>query len=182
MREADFAEEFADSSNALPSFEEGLEGDTLMSYNLEAFENRAKQKLEDWAGYVEILTDSTVDQSFKEQARVMAEALFETSETKIFLDVQGNITEKPLPLDKYLRRLMENSTGKITITPREIIVNQHLTRLSNSVYRGVFQLNGMSSDNDIKLNINFAVKQIEKEFGGTTKKVWEVFLGDIQGS
>jgi hypothetical protein len=157
-----------------------IEGDSLSENNLTAFEDRAIQKLDDLSGFIEILSDTAMDISFKDQAFIMAVELFETSDAKVEIDFQGNTTDQPVTIYAFLKSLIKDSYKKLIIKPEEVSVVQHLKNTGAGCYRGKIQMKGTVAQQPLTCSIHIAAKQVEKEFGGEKKRVWEVFLGEIE--
>ncbi len=165
------------------AFDVNTPGDQLLS----AYEAAAIQKLMDFADYMKIATDNTVDKSFRMQASHMARNLFISTETdtrawyKAFAGDKkskpGLLPDEVFPAESFWRR------------PVEINVSSPLKQENDSTFKGsltFYQQNipftrpDQSIDIPVKLSIDMYATRKLKSFGDEQLKVWDVYLGDIR--
>jgi hypothetical protein len=187
MEEEKMVNSLADSIAKPQNLNFNMSDSVLAEDNFKAFEQRAVQKLEDLADYLKILSDTTVDIAFKEQARDMALKLFISPDNKMNIRIDNN--ENSVQTAGTLFKSIE--TGSYGLYSFDIInasVNQKLEPSGDFEYKGsiFFKLlifkpkAGTSSiQNPYNMQCEIKVKKVQKEFGSESKLVWEVYLGNI---
>jgi len=154
---------------------------------LKTFENTSIQKLTDFADYLKIASDSSIEATFRKQAAEMAGKLFikgkinTRSWSSIYHDYDLST------LDKLIGTSLEKGIpcwGQ----PGGITILAPLTLENDSTFKGKlsFNLQSISFDNlnaaeltpgKCKIEI-YALKKA-KPFGKEQLKVWEVYLGNL---
>jgi hypothetical protein len=152
---------------------------------LRALETTAKQKLIDFSDFLKIVSDSTLDKTFRHQAEEMAGKLF-ISEKLNTINLSNpsagpNITK----IEKFQQGgiLKEFSCS---ILSDQISIKTPLTYANDSTYIGSLTFNQKckSSGNSKQKGIFtqtidiYAIK-ILKSFGKEQLPIWEIFLGNI---
>jgi len=166
-----------------------FETDWLSDATLHALGAVAKQNLSDFADYSQILTDSSLDSSFREKAGEMIKEMFVSDETQLgFMVSKGGISRN-ITLEEWLNE------GWITFDLSEhfrfdsIYIKESLRRTNPTRYKGsleFIQTFTVSTypDSTIyssqKKAIDVLALRGEKVFGSDTLLVWEVFLGDME--
>lgn len=163
-----------------------FEGDTLSPERLKAFEVRASQKLKDLYDYFRMMLDTSIEKSFKLQAKQMMLALFESPESSI--ETTLNEVERPqkMTVSDFVNKLTSPSAINLKLVIENIRSNAEIKK--GNIYKGeltytqtVYRIEG--SNPFIILHgatkVNYVIKRIKKQFGNTQKEVWEVLLGDI---
>jgi len=155
--------------------------DSLTTDLLAKFETRAIQKLQEFYDYLSLLRDDRYDQSMKEEIRYSASGLFLSSDQIIAPLVPENHSEASV--DEMLMK----SQQKPFLEQFEIVsieVDQPLTQISQKVYQGELNYElkvGKASEViSYKKRATFSLRKIEKNLGGESLEVWEVFLNQIQ--
>jgi hypothetical protein len=164
-------------------FEAGTPGDNL----LKAYEETAKQKLIDFADYLKIASDSSVNNIFRAQAAEMAGKIFVSGSSDITYWNKHSSASGRIRVDSLLKNSLLNTMTSF-IQPVQIIIQQSLKMKNDTVYEGklsfhpqrnLFSKNDSSEPgNDILLIDIYAVRKL-KSFGTKTLSIWEVCLGDI---
>lgn len=166
-----------------------FEKDSLSETTLEAFEKRATQKLEDAADYIQILSDSSIDRSFRLQARQMLIAVFEKKTNTIPFDLSGKGELKKLNTLQFADSLLSDRYSRLKVEIADIETLKALSLKGKKTYEGVLSFTQKvyhyQQDTPIKLSkynmeVVIVVKRTTKRFGTSTKKIWEVLLRDIK--
>jgi hypothetical protein len=165
-----------------------FETDTLSARFMRAYEETAQQKLIDFADYMKIVSDTSLDNSFRQQAADMVSKLFISDE----VDIQGwskfHYDSKPGTLGQLLENAI--SQGMTTwIQPYNIEVMTPLSMENDSTISGTLSFYQKRVPFDDKFSadsinkpvvIDFFVMRKVKLFGREQLRIWEVFLGDIE--
>ena len=154
---------------------------------LKAYEITAAEKLYDFADYLKIISDTTLDLKFRQQAAELVRDLFVSSE----IELHTWSSVYPVIGLNTLELLLSHSLTDgmpFWIQPVEIIVTTPFIRESDSTFIGAlsFYQNCISYNNpDTSENISerllidiYIIKRI-KSFGKEQIRVWEVYLGDV---
>jgi hypothetical protein len=170
------------SSDKTP--EESLEAEELSREQLEAFTQRAQQKLRDLVDYIAIISDSSYEKEFRDAARRQAMKLFGDTASADVHDAgsallfqwyydrvqedrnemhamveAGNINTASFPV----RQNLHLYTGTITFRHKRKGVKDKKQPVDNSYYTA-----------------QIIIKKIPKKFGNEVRDVWEVKLGEIK--
>jgi hypothetical protein len=169
------------------SIKQVSEIDSPTDQNLKGYETTAILKLQDFADYLKIVSDSSMDLTFRKQAAEMAGKIFisgeiDTRNLSKFYQRQDLTT-----FNKLLENLLEQGSS-CWIQPEQIDVLKPLTMENDSTFKGrlsftykciPFEKLNSAQGKSGKLKIDiYAVKKI-KSFGKEQFRVWEVNLGDI---
>ncbi|MGK7393436.1 MAG: hypothetical protein ACNS62_02650 [Candidatus Cyclobacteriaceae bacterium M3_2C_046] len=140
----------------------------LTSKNLDAFELRAIQKLEDFNDYLAILTHPQYDQELKLNAMQQASSLF--LHPGIDVNFSGISS-----LEHFLKTTLEHSSETPLLDISEIKVKEKLTPHSDLTYQGLITFRENQQDKTARM----ILKKTPKQFGQENLQVWEIFLGEI---
>ena len=168
--------------------EKSLMSDSPDSLSLHAFEEKAKQKLQEFGELLVFMEDDKLDVSMRLRASEQLEELFLNDQISIDIFPEpGNVLEcKVMELYGILQA---QSNPNLPFDMDSIEVVQPLTKQGPLEYRGRLQyklkttaLSGnKGSDMDfIPFEADFYLIRAEKIFGNTRKQVWQVFLGEIR--
>lgn len=151
-------------TQVMDSVKEGFEAGYLDEASLFAFTCKAKQKLADYSGYMNIANDISLDSAFRTQALAMAKELFS----------------------------MELPTGRPS--PGEVIqvdsiwVAEPLRLSREGIYTGELGFRETSRRKSVQdtsgtiqsfRKAGIQALKSKKVFGSDTMKVWQVYLGEI---
>jgi hypothetical protein len=159
------------------------------SYNLVGFEGRAIQKLEDFANYLEIISNKEYDITLRKHALSLAGKLFYNDNIKIKNSDKLLSSLSVLELNEYLNSILKNGYAKITVEISNQSYIESLKQSKSDSYSGKLlfeQTNTYIEDNKVqekkteKKEVDIILIRKEKEFGKKTIPVWNVFLGDIK--
>jgi len=154
----------------LQSAREDLITPVLTRKNLGAFESRAAEKLEDYADYLGMVSDSGLDNSFREQARENLFGLF----------LEGTALKSTHPED-----IPGDGFAKLTFMIDSVTVLNPLEKENGKNYRGRLQYRfhtlGIHAADTILLRssieeMGMVLQKRSKEFGEKRLQVWEVQL------
>lgn len=153
----------------------------------QAFEQRATQKLYDYYDYVELISYQNLDKALKDYTIKQIIDLF-NEDISVFDDFTQIIQEDFENLENYINNISKLKIEKIEIEVSDLQFIQQLEIKSKNIYTGkiAYQIkyqiieegsviNTFSQRNEIEI----ILKKIEKNFGNETKKIWQIFLGNI---
>lgn len=165
-------------------FEAETPGDNL----LKAYEETAKQKLIDFADYLKIASDSSVNNVFRAQAAEMAGKIFISGSTDFTYWNRYSFASGRITVDSLLGNSLSNRMTSY-IQPVQISIQKSLKMKNDTVYEGNlsfhpqrnFFIKDDSSEtgNEMLVIDIYAVRKL-KPFGKEILSVWEVCLGDIK--
>jgi len=157
--------EEAEFKEAVDRVKDEFEADFLREESLFVFEQKAKQKLKDFADYMNIANDTSLDSAFRAQAANMANDLF------------------------YSQTAPEFSSDKVFgLAIDSIRVIEPLHRTGNSGYQGIlgFCQKVKEYTKGDTVIIGSTSKMIEmvavkstSTFGSDTLRIWKIYLGKL---
>ncbi len=165
-----------------------FETDYLTETSLFAYETTAKQKLSDLADYLHIMTDTSLDMSFRVKASEMIKSTFQSENVTLRCVEQDEEPDRELKVRLLIKKGLENKLPHLTFTFDSIYIHEPLHRIDNTTYSGVFRFSQNFTDpatheqiiKSIGRNTDFWVVKEEKVFGTDSLKIWNVRLGDIR--
>lgn len=176
-RERAIENESAEASIMSGELEAQFTTDYVSEDLLDALEVRAQQKLLDFADYVTLIGNSTIDSTFRQQAQEQAHHLFIHPETTVRLEKEA------LSLKDFFSAIQQGEES-LNYTVKNVEVAQPLQQESDQKYTGsltffqpaTIELSEVTYQRVVKI----WVKKVDKQFGSEQKQVWEVFLGNIK--
>ena len=175
----------AASSEGTPSeaeLNEQFTSEQLSETRLRAMEVRARQKLQDFIDYLNIIANPTLDSTFRKEAVQQAEQLFVDPQAKVNLSPDNQATEM-LTVHRWLEALRHTQEPQSFVADEPVVI-QPLTADENFQYRGTlaFTLLAGSTPTPTRTErqADVLVKKVYKEFGREKEWVWEMFLEDIE--
>jgi hypothetical protein len=165
------------------SLEETFQADSLSPSNLRAFENRAVQKLHDAMDLIEILSNPNNDDAFRAQAKSMLLENFESNKNEISL-VLPDIEPFRYTISQFADSLTDNRFLPLKLRLADSNIHEPLASKGDNQLKGMiyFSLEPTANYKTLypkDMEVEIVLKKIPKDFGTTTKEVWEVFLGDL---
>jgi len=163
--------------------------DALSERSLRAFEEKAKEKLVDFADYLNIYSDKSVDKAFKEQAHQMILDLFISDSTSLIILPRGRMKEDSYTLKQFLDLDLLSYYDFHAIVFDSIKISQPLRPTNNHCYSGSLNFSKQvkyfsSFDTSVKVSsisrVDIIATKVRKPFGTDTLKIWRVFLGKIE--
>ncbi len=166
-----------------------LTNEKQTAYDLTGFEGRAMQKLEDLAGYIEIISNKEYDLTLRKHALSLAGKLFYDDRITIKNSDKQLSSLNILELNEYLNSVLKTGYAKIVveITDREYVENLKQSKFDSYSGKLIFeQTNTYYKNKEVqeetieKKEVDIILIKTEKAFGEKKKSVWNVFLGDIR--
>lgn len=154
--------------------------------SLSAFESKAKQKLTDLSDYLNILSDSSMDGSFREQSKMMVVNLFISDTIGVNRRLLSEKEDRSFPINKLIRSEAFPVSKKIVLDSIRISEQLHFT--TKNTYKGRLAFsrriqNAPSKDSIwspcAPMQVEFFLSKIKKSFGSDTLQVWNLSLGTI---
>ena len=170
------------------SLKQVFEADSPGENLLQAYEATAKQKLTDFADYIKIASDSSINMTFRIQAGEMAGKLFNNRGADITCWNKVYPVGRTKSIDSLLNNCLANRMD-FYIIPSQLKINSSLKRIDDSLYQGKLsfyprQINFMKKEipekADKMLIAEFYVIKRAKHFGNEELSIWNVCLGDIK--
>ncbi len=169
------------------SIKKEFEATYLDKENLRGFEERAKEKLLDFTGYLNIYSTKKYDESFRDQAKKMTIDLF-IGKGNTMINLLGTHDKNQFTLNEFLEEINNMNYDFIKLNPAHIRISDSLKLSENGNYTGEITFSGEIlgiSDLDTFI-IRSGVNKIEsivhrsiKSFGNDSLKIWSVQFGDI---
>ncbi len=164
------------------AFEVDKPNDELLKF----YETKACQKLVDFADYLKIAADTSINVLFRQHAAEMASKLFISE--KVNFRKRGDESSKTgeLTLDRLLEKSLSKGSA-FWIQPLQIEVVKPLKWTNDSTYSGklsfrpqyVFYNSQRVEESHVKMStLEFYVIKKQKSFGKEQLMVWEVYLGE----
>lgn len=161
--------------------------DFLPGKSLSAFESKARQKLTDLSDYLNILSDNSMNNSFREQSRQMIVNLFLSDTLRIETRLTNDADSRKITVNEFVQAASQSGSGKFLLD--SIRVTEPLHSASNRIYKGRLAFsrrikNGLARDSawspPVSLEAEFFVSKIHKTFGKDTLQIWNLSLGNIE--
>lgn len=181
-------QEQADLEDVREDIRNKFETEYLTEASLYAFETTAKQKLADLFDYIQIMTDTSLDMSFRIKAGEMINNTFKFESVIVQLFEYDKKSAKELTVNLLVSMGLENKLPIFPFSIDSISIYKPLQRIDNSTYFGIlrFSQNLTDSSNSdqliksIKRFSDFYVVKENKVFGTDSLNVWNVRLGEIR--
>lgn len=162
--------------------------DSVSDLLLKAYEITAGEKLIDFADYLKIAADTTLDPEFRRHSFEMAGSLFITKEPMITAWYKGYLvnTEKA---GETKRDILTSLNPDFWAMPENIETINPLTRENDSIYGGrlsfyqrwlPFSDSQNPADISGPLSVDFYLIKTMKSFNGQRLRVWDVCLGNFE--
>ena len=173
----------------LDSIENSFLSETPSDQILRLLEEKAKQKLADLADYLQIYTDTTLDEAFREHARQMIRELFISDSARIKIRISKDEKETDLIMNKFLNLLSDPDKDFFGFIFDSIILSEPLNRNKDLNYTGSLEfLLRYDEDPDTSSiiaqsstkKVDIIATKVRKPFGRDTLQIWQVYLGDIR--
>ena len=185
-RESSADEALAEAIPSEAELDGQLTSNRLSESQLRAFEIRAQQKLRDLIDYLNIVSNNSLDSTFRYEAARQAESLLISSSVNADADAdadadaeQTNATAEELRVYRLLDALDHPSASR-PLTIAAVTVRQPLAPDGPSQYWGTLSFKKSSAEENTEHEATIVVRKVEKTFGEEVDVVWEVLLGDIQ--
>jgi hypothetical protein len=167
---------------SIDSIKEEFTAEHLSDEALYGFEKAAVLKLSDLQDYLRILTDSSLDISFRRQAGEMLDKMFVTENIRIRLT-----DSLPLSVSDFISLGLENNLSPSSFIFDSIQVHEPLHRISASTWKGKLTFLQPVALPDTNQPVMFSARTADislckesKAFGPDTLKIWTIRLGEIK--
>jgi hypothetical protein len=171
------------------SIRDEFEADYLSEGSLYALEATARQKLSDFADYMQIMTDTTLDSSFKKKAGDMIKKMFISENVRLHFSLQEDRKEKKLTVKELLADGLKTPYASARFIFDSIEVQEPLHRINTDTYSGklsftqkftVYSQPDTPTTSSVRKTIDVFAMKVDKVFGDDTLSMWGVFLGDMK--
>jgi len=174
--------------NLMNSVRNVFTSDSLSDYFLRAYEMTAIEKLNDFADYMKIISDTTLDLRIRKHTAELARGLFLNDE----IDLSGWSKSWPEPGLNIPDNLISYSLSdgvSFYNRPMEINLIKPFTSINDSTFTGdlsfnykSFSLSGQDTSGIVSGELVIDIYLVKKlrYFGKDQIKVWDVYLGDIK--
>ena len=160
--------------------EEALDSVTtnnLGGIDLRPYEQLAIQKLEDFGGYIEIISNPNYDNEFKKQAMEMARALFYNGKIS---DFEITKSQYSYAVNDFLTALYNNDFGVVAPKFKRFKITQPFT--FNEDEQGIARIEFTQKTGTTKTEKTaiISLSEIPKDFGDQQEFVWTLFILSIE--
>ena len=161
--------------------------DSLTEQILRAYEVTAAQRLNDFADYLKIISDTALDLRFRKHAAELVTELFISDE----IELSGWSKSYPEPGLNILNNLISYSLSKgvsFWNQPMQINFINPFTSINDSTFTGDLSFNYKSLSHGGQDTLEIASERLvidvylmkkTKTFGKDRFRVWDVYLGDM---
>ena len=165
-----------------------FETDYLTEASLFAYETTAKQKLSDFSDYLHVLTDTSLDMSFRIKAGEMIKSIFLSENVLLQLAQQKDKPSGEYNVHLLIKNGLENKLSLPPFSFNSIVVYEPLHRTGNTNYSGILKFSQIFTDpsqpgqesNAVTRDADIYLLKKDKIFGADTLKIWSVRLGEIK--
>jgi hypothetical protein len=176
------------TTNLRNSVKHVFTSDSLSDNLLRAYEITATEKLTDFADYIKIISDTTLDLRFRQHAAELVRDLFISDE----IDLSGWSKSYPEPGLNILEHLLSYSLSESVlfwIKPININIIKPFTSINDSTFTGNLSFinkcvphssRDTSEIESGELVIDIYLVKKLRSFGKDQISVWDVYLGDIK--
>lgn len=176
-------------NNALNDVKVHFQANYLSEETRIAFEAGAIQKLRELADYFNIISDTSLEPSFRMQAAEMFSSLFIDPKIDIRLSMPGQPGETKARASEWIETALDGACSSTLLFIDSIQVASPLQRLGENEYKGMLQFRqgvstrGLNIEAELtsahKIVVLHVVKK-RKKFGDEQLEVWQTYLGTIQ--
>ena len=158
-------------------------------YNLIGFEGRAIQKTQDFADYLEIISNKHYDISLRKHTASLVLKLFNENSTQISNNDDNISSFKVLDVQDYVDNFLNTEYTKIVVEITDFNYIENLRSNKSDAYTGklefvqtnkYFNKDNISDEKSEHKEVEIILVKTTKEFGKKSKDVWNVFLGEIK--
>lgn len=165
-----------------------FETEYLTESALYAYETTAKQKLTDLVDYLQVLTDTSMDISFRQKAGQMILNMFKSENEKVHLILNISKPSIELKVHQFIKKGLENKLPFLSYSIDSLQIYEPLHRIDNNTYSGVLWFSQNFSTHTtskqttppVKRFSDFYVIKDAKVFGTDSLNIWNVRLGEIR--
>jgi len=161
--------------------ERDLSSEQMDMLQINDFQNHSIQKLIDFSNYLNLISDTSLDQVFRQHAMKLALHFFVAPDAIYKYHRDGKVQSSSIK--EFLSTLSENDTTYSTTFSNIIHISPSQQNKDGS-YEWVTQYLQKQQQDDIQrtntlVTMKIRLKKIEKKFGDQTKHIWELFLDEV---
>jgi len=173
--------------NLMNSVKHVFTSDSLSDHFLRAYEITAMEKLTDFADYMKIISDTTLELKFRQHAAEMVRNLFISDEIELF-GWSRSYHASGLNILEHLISSCLSEGFSLWNKPMQITIMEPFNNLNDSTFTGKLSFNykSLSLNNQDtavtpsgRLAIDIYLLKKIRSFGNDRFRVWEVYLGDM---
>lgn len=165
-----------------------FETDYLNEASLYAYETTAKLKLTDLFDHFQILTDTSLEMSFRIKASELIKKTFLSEYIKIDFAAQNRESDQGHQVRILIDNGLKNKLPGLSYSVDSIQVFEPLHRIDDITYSGILRFlqiiidhtDANQKNTSITRFLDFYVVKENKVFGTDTLKVWNVRFGQIK--
>ncbi len=181
--------EKAQFHNKIETIKEGFETYYLTETARIAYEEKAKQKLIDFTDYFTMYSDKSLEDLFRDKTGEMMSGLFNRSETILEFKLEETGDKMQMNIEELMENIQMTDYDALLMIPDSIRTYRALERINESTYMGILSylqsIEGITNEDTILIDVttmqcDFYVMKIKKNIGMESKKVWQVFLGNME--
>jgi len=173
--------------NLMNSVKNVFTSDSLSDHFLRGYEIAATEKVTDFADYMKIISDTTLDLRFRQHAAELVRNMFISDET----DLSGWSKSYHEPVLDILENLLSYSLSEgvlFWLKPTDFNIIKPFTSTNDTTFTGNLSFNYKSLSHSGqekteitsgKLVIDIWLMKETRSFGNEQFSVWEVYLGNI---
>jgi|GEM_PF-3434063 len=142
---------------------------------VEAYEVKAESKVNEFFGYLTLLTDPAGDAEMKKQASADAVKLFRDDKVLLqdFFDTKGRTIT--------LKQLLEKAEAQEKKVDFSTMSFATIPKLKSDLrYDWLMSYEVIVGNRAVKVSQSFSIVYEDKKFGNSTKKVWNSYLGELR--
>jgi len=168
--------------------EGAFEADTLNTLQLEAFQQRARQKVQDFINCVEIISNKSYNAELRDVSIKQIKDLF--ADSTVFINIQITKTQKiPSTISHFLNEVNRSDYDSIKVKTDSVVLSQPEKSKTSTKYIGAVSakvtINGFKDGKIIFSSITnhtaeTCIIKTQKQFGTETKMVWEAAIGELK--
>lgn len=173
----------------IETIKEGFATDYLTETSRIAFEEKAKQKLIDFTDYFTMYSDKSLETLFRDKAGEMMLDLFDQSETILEFKLEETGDRMQMNPEELMENLQMTDHDILLMTSDSVRTYRALERINESTYKGILSylqcIEGITDKDTILIDVttmqcDFYVLKVKKNLGMESKKIWQVFLGNME--
>lgn len=168
--------------------EDVFETDSLTTEQLQVFQQRAQQKLQDFINYVEIISNKSYNAELRDVAKQQIKNLF--TDSTVLINIPITKTQKiPCTVTEFLNEVKVSDYDSIKVKTDSVVLSQPAKSKEGMKYIGTItgkvSIDGFKNGETIfnsssiqKAETN--ISKTKKQFGKESKMVWTVTLGELK--
>ena len=173
----------------IKTIETGLESNYFTEEAKIAFLEKSKRKLVDFGDYFSMYANNSLDSIFRKNAGQLFQELFLNDEVRLKIQLDDSVNSPTKTLSQYLEIIAQSNFDAIQLQIDSIEIIETLERLNESAYIGklIFSqiIVGIDAGDTTLIDsssrqCDIYLTQVNKNFGQETKRVWKVFLGNVE--